>query len=155
MQKQIDLMTQIIQQNNLGYLIPDGAKKNKPEDQNAKKGNSIHALIAINSSLDAWFVDSGASHHMAATKEFHYSLDSCKGPPILMGGNSLVEVIDRGRIELTNESFTNVLHVPKISVNILSMYHMNKSDTRKRVIFTPDVVDIYDMETILGLLLVR
>jgi hypothetical protein len=68
MQKKIDLMTQILQQNNLGYRIPEGAKKKKPEDQNPKKGNSSHALIAINSSPDAWIVDSGASHHMASTK---------------------------------------------------------------------------------------
>jgi hypothetical protein len=74
-------------------------------------------------------------------------LDACKGPPILMGENSLVEVTDKGRIELTNESFENVLHVPKISVNILSVYQMNKSNTKMRVIFTPDAVDIYDMQT--------
>jgi hypothetical protein len=78
MQKQIDLMTQILQQNNLGDHIPEGAKKKKPEDQSPKKGNSRHALIAINSSPDAWIVDSGASHHMAATKAVYSSLDACR-----------------------------------------------------------------------------
>jgi hypothetical protein len=58
MQKQINLMTQIIQKNNLGDRIPEGAKKKNPEDHNPKKGNSSHALIAINSSPDAWIVDS-------------------------------------------------------------------------------------------------
>jgi hypothetical protein len=53
MQKKIDLMSQILQQNKIGYHIPEGAKKKKPEDQNSKKGNSSHALIAINSSPDA------------------------------------------------------------------------------------------------------
>jgi hypothetical protein len=69
MQKNIDQMAQIFQQNNLGDCIPEGFKKKKPEDQNPKKGNSSHDLIVINSSPDAWIVDSGASHHMAATKE--------------------------------------------------------------------------------------
>jgi hypothetical protein len=147
MQKKIDQMAQILQQNNLGYRIPEGAKKKNPEDQNLKKGNSSHALISINSSPDAWIVDSGASHHMEATKEVYSSLDACKGPPILMGDNSPVEVTDKGRIELTNRSFKNVLHVPKIFVNILSMYQMKKYGTGKRVIFTPDAVDIYDMQT--------
>jgi hypothetical protein len=59
-------MSQIIQQNNLGYHIPEGAKKKNPKDLNPKKGNSSHALISINSSLDAWIVDSGASNHMDA-----------------------------------------------------------------------------------------
>jgi hypothetical protein len=60
MQKKIDLMSQILQQNNLGDRILEGAKKKKPEDLNPKKDNSSHALIAINSSPDAWIVDSGA-----------------------------------------------------------------------------------------------
>jgi hypothetical protein len=88
MQKKKDLMSQILQQNNLGDRIPEGANKKKPEDQNSKKGNSSHALIAINSSPSAWIVDSRASHHMAASKEVYYYLDARKGPPILMGDNS-------------------------------------------------------------------
>jgi hypothetical protein len=146
-EKKIDLMTQILHQNNFGYCIQEGAKKKKPEDQNPKKDNSRHALISINSSLDAWIVDSGASHHMVATKAVYSSLYACKGPPILMGGNSLVEVIDNRRIELNNVRFENVSHVPKLSVNLLSMYQMKNSDIGKKFIFTPNAVDIYDMQT--------
>jgi hypothetical protein len=58
MNKKIDLMTQIIQQNNLGYRIHEGAEKMKIEDQNHKKGNSSHTLISIKSSPNAWIVDS-------------------------------------------------------------------------------------------------
>jgi hypothetical protein len=140
-------MTQILQRNNLGDRIPEGAKKKKSEDQNPKKDNSNHALIAINSSLDAWIVDSEASQHMATTKEVYSSLDACKGPPVLMGDNSPVEVTSKGRIELTNRSFKNVLQVPKLSVNLLLLYQMTNSGTEKRVIFTPDAMDIYDMQT--------
>jgi hypothetical protein len=147
MQKQIDMMSQILHQNNLGDRIPKGAKKKNLEDMNSKKGNSSHALIAINSSLDAWIVDSGPSHHMVASKEVYSSFNACKGPSILMGDNSSVEVTDKGRIELTNESFENVLHVPKLSVNLLSVYQMTNYDTRKKFIFTPNFVDIYDMQT--------
>jgi hypothetical protein len=139
MQKQIDLMSQIIQQNNLGDRIPKGAKKTKPEDPNSKKDNSSHALISINSSPDAWIIDSGESHHMDASKTLYYYLDACKGPPILMGDNSSVEV--------NNKSFDNVLHVPKIYVNLLSVYLMMNSDTGKKFILTPNFMDIYDMKT--------
>jgi hypothetical protein len=84
---------------------------------------------------------------MDASKEVYYSLDACKNPPILMGDNSSVEVTSKGRIELTNGSFNNVLHVPKLSVNLLSVYQMTNSSTRKKFIFTPNSVDIYDMQT--------
>jgi hypothetical protein len=85
---------------------------------------------------------------MASTKLLvYYSLDACKFPPILMGENSPVEVTDKGRIELTNKSFENVLHVPKIYVNILSMYQMKNYDTENKFIFTPNAMDIYEMQT--------
>jgi hypothetical protein len=145
--KKIDLMTQILQKNNLGDRIPEGAKKKNPEDQNSKKGNSSHALIAINSSLNDWIIDSGVSHHMASTKAFYSSLDACKVHLILMGENSPVEVTDKGRIELTDRSFENVLRVPKLYVNILSVDQMKNSSTGKKFIFTQNVVDIYDMKT--------
>jgi hypothetical protein len=122
MNKQIHKMAQLIQQNNLGYHIPKGAKKKKLEDQNLKKGNSSHSLISINSCLNGWIVDSGASHHMDSTKEVYYSLGTLKGPPILMGSKSQLEVTGKRRIELTNKIFENVLHIPKIFVNILFIY---------------------------------
>jgi hypothetical protein len=147
MQKKIDLMSQMLQQNNLGYHIPKGAKKKNPKYLNSKKGNSSHALIAINSSPDGWIIDSGSSHHMVVSKEVYSSLDACKCPPILMGDNSSVEVTDKGSIEITNGSFENVLHIPKLSVNLLSVYQMTNSSTRKKFIFKPNSVDIHDMQT--------
>ena len=65
---------------------------------------------------------------MATTKEVYYSLDACKGPPILMGDDSPIEVIGKGRVELLHGSFEDVLHVPKLSVNLLSVYHITHSD---------------------------
>jgi hypothetical protein len=140
-------MSQILQENNLADCIPKGAKKRKPKYPNSKNGNYSHALIAINSSVDAWIVDLGESHHMVASEVIYFSLDACKGPPILMGDNSFVEVTSKGRIELTNRSFENVLHVPKIYVNLLSVYQMKNFGTRKKIVFTPNFVDIYDMQT--------
>jgi hypothetical protein len=64
-----------------------------------------------------------------------------------MGDNSQVEVTGKGIIELTNVIFENVLHVPKLFIIILSIYQMKKYNTKKRFIFTHDVVDIYDMQT--------
>jgi hypothetical protein len=74
-------------------------------------------------------------------------LDACKGPPILLGDKSSVEVTNKRRFELTNEIFENVLHVPKISVNLLSVYQMKNSGIEKKFVFTPNSVDIYDMQT--------
>jgi hypothetical protein len=147
MHKKIDMMSQMLQQKHLADRIPKGAKKKKLEDLNSKKGNSSHALIAINSSPNAWIVDSRASHHMDASKVVYSSLDTYKGPPILMGDNSFVKVTRKGRTELTNGSFENVLHIPKLSVKLLSVYQMTNSSIGKKFVFTPNSMDIYDMQT--------
>jgi hypothetical protein len=104
-------------------------------------------LIAIKSSPDAWIIDSGASHHIDSSEVVYSSLDACKGPPILMREKSSIDVTGKGRIELTNESFENVLHVPKLSVNHLSVYQMTNSSTGNKVVFTPNSMDIYNMKT--------
>ena len=70
---------------------------------------------------------------MDATKEAFSSLDACKGPPILMGGDSPVEITDKGRIKLNHGSFEDVLHVPKLSVNLLPVYQITHFGIEKRV----------------------
>jgi hypothetical protein len=49
---------------------------------------------------------------------FFSSLKPCTGPPILMGDDTPVKVCGQGRVDLDNGSFENVLHVPKLSINI-------------------------------------
>jgi hypothetical protein len=142
MKKQINLMAQTVQQNNLGNFIPEGAKKKKEEEHAPKKGNH-HALVAINSSSDSWIIYSDASHHMATKDEVFSSLSPCSRPPILMGDDTPVAVAREGRVELHNGSFENVLHVPKLSMNLLSVYQITQKG--KKIEFTSDLVSIIDM----------
>jgi hypothetical protein len=142
MKKQIDLMAQILQRNNLGNFIPKGVKKQKEEDHAPKKGND-HALVAINSLSDSWNIDSGASRHMAAKYEFFSSLSPCSRPVILMEDDTPVAVVGEGRVELHNDSFENVLHIPKLSMNLLSVYLITQKG--KKVEFTSYSVSVIDM----------
>jgi hypothetical protein len=142
MKKQIDLMTHVLQNNNLGDFIPEGAKKKKEEEHVPKKGNH-HALVTINSSSYSWIIDSGASHHMVAKEDVFTSLSSRCGPPILMGDDTPIVVAVEGRVELPNGIFENVLHVPKLSINILSVYQITQ--TSKRIEFTSDSITVLDM----------
>jgi hypothetical protein len=90
-------------------------------------------------------LDSSASHHMTTIKYVFSFLTSSTGPPILMGDDTPIEVTKQRRVELQHERFENVLHVLKLSMNILSIYKTEKSGTRKGVEFTPNFVTIYDM----------
>jgi hypothetical protein len=115
-------------------------KKQKEEYPAPMKGNH-HGLVAINSLYDSWIIDSGAS--LAAKEEVFSSLSPCSRPPILMGDHTLVALVGEGRVEFHNGSFENVLHVPKFSMNLLSVYQITQKG--KKVEFTSDSVSVIDM----------
>jgi hypothetical protein len=63
-----------------------------------------------------------------------------------MGGDTPIKVCGKGRVDLDNGCFENVLNVPKLSINLLSVYQITHSGTRKQVVFTPDSVLISEIK---------
>lgn len=129
----ISLMAKVLQQHNLADCIPDSVKK-KTEDKPPEDQGKGHVLTTIASSSDRWILDSGASNHMAASKHSFYSLVPCTIPPMLMGDNTPMRVCGEGSVDLYYGSFYNLLHVPKLSMNLLSIYQITHSSTGKRVV---------------------
>ena len=80
---------------------------------------------------------------MEMKEEVFSSLSPCSRPPILMGEDTLVAVAGEGRVELHNANFENVLYVPKLSMNLLSIYQIAQKG--KKVEFTSDSVLVIDM----------
>jgi hypothetical protein len=80
---------------------------------------------------------------MTMKDEVFTSLISCSRTPILTGDDTLVAVAGEGILELPNESFDNVLQVPKIFVNFVSVYQITQIGTRFE--FTSDSVSVLDM----------
>jgi hypothetical protein len=62
-----------------------------------------------------------------------------------MGDDTPFEVIGQGRVEIPHKIFENVFHVPKIFVNILSIYQITHYGIGKRAEFTPNSVTISDI----------
>jgi hypothetical protein len=140
MKKTIDLMAQTLEKHHLEDCIPDNARKNP----SSERGNG-HALLAISSSPNAWVLDSGATHHMASLDRLFSYLETCSRPPIFMGDDSPAEVCGRGRVDLDHGCFQDVLHVLKLSMNLLSIYQITHSGSGKKVEFTLDSVIISDL----------
>ena len=59
-----------------------------------------------------------------------------------MGDDSEIQAKGIGRIDLEDGYFNNVLFVPDIEANLLSVYQMDHTGESKRVTFTPDTVEI-------------
>ena len=79
-------------------------------------------MVAGTSSSPSFIIDSRASRHMVSTKEAFSSLDTSKGPPIVLGDDSLTDSLGKGRIDLDHGKFSNVLYVPGLASNLLSVY---------------------------------
>ena len=82
---------------------------------------------------------------MVSTKEAFSSLDMLKGPPIVLGDDSLTKSLGKGRIDLDHGHFSNVLYVLGLVSNLLSVYQMTHTGSPKKFIFSPDEVEITEI----------
>ena len=144
MKKKIYMLTQLLEKNNISLL--DFSKKSEG-GSNSEDRKRVHALVAGTSILPSFIIDSGASRHMVSTKEIFSSLDMSKGPPIVLGDDSLTDSLGKGRIDLDHGKFNNVLYVPGLASNLLSMYQMTHTGSPKKVIFSPDDVEITEISS--------
>src|SRR5713226_7064230 len=142
MKKKIDMLTQILEKN--GISLP-GSSKKREGGSNSEDRERVHALVAGTSSSPSFIIDSRASRHMVSTKEAFTSLDMSKGPPIVLGDDSLTNSLGKGRIDLDHGKFSNVLYVSGLASNLLSVYQMNHIGSPKKVIFSPNEVEITEI----------
>ena len=133
--KKIDELTHIMKKHNVP--LPN-AYKDKGLSSNSKgKGR---ALMANSHSSKEWILDSGTSYHMGSSKEYFSSLDQSKVPHIFVGDKSKMEVGGKGNVEMELGEFKNVLYVPNLSSNLLSIYQITHLGDGHRVEFLPDSV---------------
>ena len=131
------MLTQILEKNNIS--LPDCSKK-REGGSNSKDRERVHALVAGTSSSPSFIIDSGALRHMVSSKEAFSSLYMSKGPPIVLGDDSLTDSLGKGRIVLDHGKFSNVLYVPGLASSLLSVYQMTHTGYPKKVIISPDDV---------------
>ena len=98
------------------------------------------------SSSSAYIIDSGASNHMVASKESFSTLSLSKGPNIHMGDDSQIPAEGRGSARAKHGEFKNVLYVPSLAANMLSVYRMTHTSSRKRVTIDSDTFEITEKD---------
>ena len=62
-----------------------------------------------------------------------------------MGDDSHIISKGKGTVKLEHGSFFDVLYVPSLASNLLSVYQMTHTRVPKRVTFSPNCVDILDI----------
>ena len=116
MNKQIDMLTQILEKNSISLL---GGASKKEGGSSFEDQERVHSLVASTVISPSFIIDYGASKHMVSTKEVFTSLDDLKGPKILLGDNSEIESKGKGSNDFDHSSFNNVLYVPVLAANLL------------------------------------
>ena len=117
------------------------AYKDKDSTPNSFKGKG-QALMANTSSSMEWILDSGASYHMGSSKDDFCSLNKSKVPHIFVGDDTKMEVEGKGNIEMETGEFKDVLYVPNLSSNLLSVYQITHLGDGHKVEFLPDSVQV-------------
>ena len=121
MKKTIDQMAQLLEKNNI--LVPDSARK-KDGTSSSNNKDKCHSLVEGTSNSSSTIIDWGDSRHMVATRELFSSIDLNVGPTVRMGDDSEIQTKGIGRIYLEHGYFSDVLCVPDLEANFLSIYQM-------------------------------
>ena len=101
-------------------------------------------MVVGSSNSSTFIIDSGESRNIASTRDLFSSMHLNSGPIVRMGDDSEIHTKGVGRIDLEHGYFSDVLYVPDLVANLLSVYQMTHTREAKRVTFTPDLVEIVE-----------
>ncbi|TYK26078.1 Retrovirus-related Pol polyprotein from transposon TNT 1-94 [Cucumis melo var. makuwa] len=95
-----------------------------------------------------WILDSGATDHLTGSSEQFISYTPCGGnEKIRIADGSLAQIVSKGQIVPFDDfALQNVLHVPKLSYNLLSISKITR-ELHCKAIFLPESVYFQDMSS--------
>jgi hypothetical protein len=76
---------------------------------------------ATSTSSDQWLIDYRASYHMAKDKAIFSALSECNTKQIFVGDDKSLSVVGSGIVQVDNGHFNDVLCVPSLSCNLVSI----------------------------------
>lgn len=147
--KKIDVLTHIFQKKNIhlpSSVSTPSAYQATSTSTSLSKGKGQALIASTHPKKGKWLLDSGASHHMSSSMDMFSYIEPCTSPPILMGNNTYMKVCGKGSIPMGEGTFDDVLCVPSLTTNLLSIYQITRGEQGKIVEFTLDYVYIRDME---------
>ena len=83
---------------------------------------------------------------MAKDKAIFSALNECNTKKIFVGDDRSLSVVGSGIVQVDNGHFNDVLCVPSLSCNLLSVYQITHSGEGKTVEFSPHQVVIKDLK---------
>eukprot|EP00253_Pinus_taeda_P028273 PITA_28273 len=93
--------------------------------QASRSGYALN--VSSSSHSHEWPIDSRASYHMAKNKAMFSSLNDCNTKNIYVGDDRSLVVLGTGTVHIDSGQFNDVLCVPTLSCNLLSVYRITHS----------------------------
>lgn len=104
----------------VGHRVPECPALPRLQQQLHSRGK---ALIAYDAPEDEWVLDSGASDHMARSKDlFDYYAPSTRR--VHVGNGQPLSVAGEGGMHVAGVQLAKVLHVPKMHFNLMSVQRL-------------------------------
>ncbi|KAH9330645.1 hypothetical protein KI387_002753, partial [Taxus chinensis] len=126
--KQIDHLSHLLEKNQIGVPKSIKQKALKAESSTAKGSKSDKKkgkpLIYKVTPSSKWIIDSSSSHHMVSSHVEFSNIEPCGMCQITMGNDMTVSVSSSGSVEMDGGAFNQVLSVPDLSTNLLSVYQI-------------------------------
>ncbi|KAH9314192.1 hypothetical protein KI387_022819 [Taxus chinensis] len=126
--KQIDHLTHLLEKNKIS--VPESIKQNAHKCESSNTKESINenkkgkALVARLATSSTWIIDSGASHHMYSLEVEFSSIEPRGISQIMLGDDTHVSISSSGSVKIEGGTFNQVLSVPNLSTNLLSVYQI-------------------------------
>ena len=95
----------------------------------------LHGSEGASSNPALWYLDTGATNHMMGCREFCNDLDDTATGFVKFGDNPRIQIKGKGAIEVNQKDgstlrLCNVLFVPKLEANILSLGRLDEEGYR-------------------------
>ena len=99
----------------------------------------LHGSEGALSDPSLWYLDTGATNHMTGRRNFFCDLDESASGFVKFGDNSRIQINGRGTIEITHKDgdilqLLNVLYVPDLAANILSLGRLDEEGCRMTMV---------------------
>ena len=135
MKKKLDEATSLLERNNINLLESFRRKDNQDREYQQERG---HALMESTSKSKFLIIDSKALNNMMERRDSFSYLETGKSIPIHMGDDSTIISKGQGTVNLEHGYFSNVLYVPSLASNLMSVYQITHTGVPKRISFSPD-----------------
>ena len=95
----------------------------------------LHGTEGASSDPALWYLDTGATNHMSGSQKFFCELDKSTAEFVKFGDNSRIRIEGKGAILINQKNgeilrLSNVLYVPQLTANILSLGRLDEEGCR-------------------------